>query len=511
MPAPILQIKRGNAGVAGTVPALRPGEPAISLNNFDFFVGIDSSVANNKFFGSHRYWGREDGTISLKLKLVDKNGTNGIHIKSPNTVSGIGTYTLPDTSTIQSGYFLKVASDGTLSWDAVGGTNGTFTNTSFVGITTISGSLNNTANTTNSGITSFTNTTDNTLGNSNTGAVQIDGGVGIDKNLTVGANLYVGGYSEFVGVGTFATGAVIDAVQIGITSPGEIDTSTGSLTLDSASGQTTIDDNLFVTGIATITGSFFANGNVTLGDAAGDIITFKGTTTFEQAITGTATTSNTVSVTDTDSVSGNIVFATAGIGATLYNDTDLTYDSNTNILSVPILSATTEVRTGSVKAEDGTTSLTISNTTGAVTSANDFTVSGNLYVNGSTTQVNTDTLTVEDRIIELGRIHSGQPTSTTWDLAVLFNYGDGVDKKSGVVWEASGVTKRFQFTSDISTGVDGGPTDTNLPTLTVVNFAPIEVSELWINNACTGGAQQVIGCVGSELQLQNITVDAGAF
>jgi hypothetical protein len=84
MAAPVLQFKRGNAGVAGTVPALRPGEPAISLNNFDFFIGIDTSVTNNKFFGSHRYWGREDGTNSLRLKLVDKDGSNSINLKSPD-------------------------------------------------------------------------------------------------------------------------------------------------------------------------------------------------------------------------------------------------------------------------------------------------------------------------------------------------------------------------------------------------------------------------------------------
>jgi hypothetical protein len=54
-----------------------------------------------------------------------------------------------------------------------------------------------------SGIATFTNTTDNVLGNSNTGSVQIDGGLGIDQNVTVGAalsvvtNLRVGGISTF--------------------------------------------------------------------------------------------------------------------------------------------------------------------------------------------------------------------------------------------------------------------------------------------------------------------------
>ena len=40
------------------------------------------------------------------------------------------------------------------------------------------------------GITSFVNTTDNILGNVDTGALQIDGGVGIAKNLSIGSSLF---------------------------------------------------------------------------------------------------------------------------------------------------------------------------------------------------------------------------------------------------------------------------------------------------------------------------------
>ena len=143
MPAPILQIKRGNAGVAGTVPALRPGEPAISLNNFDFFIGIDTSVANNKFFGSHRYWGREDGTKSLRLNLVDKDGTNYVAIKAPDTLAGIVTYTFPGVQGSTSSVLTNDGS-GNLTW-ASGSANPVFT-----------------------GIATFTDTTDNTLGDANT-------------------------------------------------------------------------------------------------------------------------------------------------------------------------------------------------------------------------------------------------------------------------------------------------------------------------------------------------------
>ena len=65
-----------------------------------------------------------------------------------------------------------------------------------------------------SGITTFTNTSQNTLGNANTGAVQIDGGLGINKNVTVGGGLSVTGNSYFVGIVTFAAGAS-GTIQLG--------------------------------------------------------------------------------------------------------------------------------------------------------------------------------------------------------------------------------------------------------------------------------------------------------
>ena len=287
MPAPVLQFKRGNAGVAGTVPALRPGEPAISLNNFDFFIGIDTSVANNKFFGSHRYWGREDGTNSLQFKLVDKDGTNYIGLKAPNTLGGNVTYVLPGTQ---------------------GATSSVLTNDGSGNLTWASGS----ANPVFSGIATFTDTADNTLGDANTGAVQIDGGLGVNKNVTVGGNLNVQGYSEFVGVvtfkggtinigdnntdninvsgefvsnlvpntddtydigittqkwrdayfsgiGSFSSGAIADAIRIGYSASGEIDTTSGNLILRPASGRVVVNNHLDVEG------DINATGNISLG------------------------------------------------------------------------------------------------------------------------------------------------------------------------------------------------------------------------------------------------------
>lgn len=53
---------------------------------------------------------------------------------------------------------------------------------------------------------------------------------------------------------TFA-GVTADAIKIGVTASGEIDTSSGDLTIDSAGGTVTVDDNLIVTGNLTVSGT----------------------------------------------------------------------------------------------------------------------------------------------------------------------------------------------------------------------------------------------------------------
>ena len=53
---------------------------------------------------------------------------------------------------------------------------------------------------------------------------------------------------------TFA-GVTADAIKVGVTAANEIDTTSGDLTIDSAGGTVTIDDNLTVTGNLTVSGS----------------------------------------------------------------------------------------------------------------------------------------------------------------------------------------------------------------------------------------------------------------
>ena len=74
--------------------------------------------------------------------------------------------------------------------------------------------------------------------------------------MILGTDLSVTGLTTFTGLADFNGGASIDNIQLGVTSDNEIDTSTGGLTLDSAGGIVTVDDNLTVTGDLSLTGNF---------------------------------------------------------------------------------------------------------------------------------------------------------------------------------------------------------------------------------------------------------------
>lgn len=182
MASPVIQFKRG---AFTNLPGLRAGEPALTTDTFDLYVGIDSTTNNNKFFGSHRYWTKETSSKGSSINLVEgtSNGTAYVSVKSPDSLAGIVTYTLPGSQGIN-GTVLTNDGSGNLTWGS-GSTNAIF-----------------------SGISTFSDTTDNILGNPDTGAVQIDGGLGVNKNVTVGAGLSVAGESYFIGTATFYGGQI---------------------------------------------------------------------------------------------------------------------------------------------------------------------------------------------------------------------------------------------------------------------------------------------------------------
>ncbi len=177
--------------------------------------------------------------------------------------------------------------------------------------------------------------------------------------LTTTRNLRVIGVGTFDGLLDANGGATIDNIQIGISGDNEIDTSTGNLTIDSAGGTTTIDDNLVVSGTSTF------NGNVTLGDASTDIVSFtsrvgtgitpstNGTldlgsslnkwnnvyaNAFVGAVIGNADTAAQVSVATTTGISSYfLTFADSNnasrLNEFLYTDAGISYNPSTDLLS----------------------------------------------------------------------------------------------------------------------------------------------------------------------------------
>ena len=106
------------------------------------------------------------------------------------------------------------------------------------------------------GITKFTDQTQST--SPTNGALVISGGVGVGKNLNVGGSLTVSGIATFSNLLDANGGATIDNLRIGVAGDNEIDTSTGNLTIDSAGGTVTVDDNL------TVNQQTLINGNLTI-------------------------------------------------------------------------------------------------------------------------------------------------------------------------------------------------------------------------------------------------------
>jgi len=567
MATPVLQFKRG---AFSNLPALKAGEPGFTTDKYDFYIGLDNTLSNNKFFGSTRYWLKETATTGSGLNLVEgtNNGEDYITIQSPASLAGIVTYTLPGTQGAVN-TLLKNDGTGSLSWSA-SIDNLTLTNTTLTGITTVNGtSLDVNVDSDLSGVVTISNTTQST--DKDTGALVVEGGAGIEKNLSVGGattitgNLFVGGTSEFIGVatfrggtinlgdantddinvggefisdllandddsydigrgpdkrwrhanfsgiGTFATGAVVDAVQIGINGNSEIDTSAGNLTLDSAGGQVIIDDNLSVTGLSTFTGEADFNGGATIDNIQigitgnNEIDTTTGNLTLDSA-GGTVTVDDNLNVTSGNTLSQadltQFDVLVAGASGAI-NDSGGSLTFNSNVLSVSNTIDVTTLEATNLKAKDGTTSITISDVTGAVGIATNLTVTGNLTVLGAQTEVNTETLLVEDSLIEVGLINSGgslvPPTSdANIDVGVIFHYFDSAARKAAVYWDDS--VTRVAVASQVSESSS---------VLTAAAYAALEIGALWVNDCA--GQSQVISCTGSERFLENITIDAGTF
>ena len=120
MTSPVIQFKRG---VLADLPGLRAGEPGFTTDSYDLYVGIDSTTATNQFVGSGRYWTVNSASTGSGVNLVEgtSNGTSFITLKSPDSLSGIVTYTMPGTDG-SNGDALVTNGSGTLSFTTINST-----------------------------------------------------------------------------------------------------------------------------------------------------------------------------------------------------------------------------------------------------------------------------------------------------------------------------------------------------------------------------------------------------
>jgi hypothetical protein len=521
----------------------------------DFNIAADSGSPDTVSTGSTiTFTGGTNVNTAVTDNTITINLDNDISVTNLN-VSGVSTFVGVATFTTNNVYInnqLYVGGLQVTGGASIVGEDITARNLSLSGIATVTGIIDANGgldvtghteldNLNVSGITTFSDTTDST--SRDNGAVIIEGGVGIEKSVHVGGDLHVNGNVTIGGTTVTLKGEDVyiqnKDIILGFTtaiSPNEdtanhagvaIASTVGTpLTSFAASGINTLPDTYkqlmwFQTGtLGFSTDAFAFNyglaiGTATMADgvrlAVGSGITMSDTSisatnfygTLTGPVIGTATTATRAITVDTTGIATNqdynLTFTDgSGTGKTVGVDAELLYNPNTNTLSAP------NIKTGAVKAADGTTSITISNTTGNVGIASNLTVSGDLFVLGTATEVNTDTLKVQDPLIDLGLVDNGSgqlvpPSSDlNLDIGVILNWYSDSAKKAAVYWDDS--LGRVGIASDVS--------ETN-NVLTASAYAAVEIGALWVTDCA--GTSQVISCTGAERFLENITVDAGTF
>ncbi len=499
-----LQLKRGT-GAPGSI--FYAGEPIYDQSGKILYVGdtggtgtgAGSSVASAEAYSTIlEMLTKASNTTAGAIKFYEDtdNGSNFITLKAPAAVTADITLTLPDSDG-DDGQVLKTDGSGNLSWvsqtsgysgfnisdgsttqEILSGNTITFSAGEGIDVAvsatdtvTISAEI---ATTTNAGIASFTST-----------------------DFTVGAGGQVSLDSERIQdiVGGMLTGNTETNITVTYEDgDGTIDFSVADAT-DSIKGVASFDlGDFVVTSGAVALGSTFVNTVTT--DSGALTPSNHGFSILGGEGMDVTHTSSTITVAGEDASDTNKGIASFSSDFFTVNSGAVTLKSGAAGIVTSISGTANEVEV--TNNNNGTYTIGLPND---VTIGNDLTVNGNLRVVGTAVTFETETVRVEDRLIELGIVAGAEPTATTtWDSGVAFNYFQTSAKKSGVIWLNN------QFMAMLSELSDGGGTDNDSPQITATAYAPVAAGGLYIGGIASGNE-----VINSSQQAVNLVFDGGTY
>jgi len=294
---------------------------------------------------------------------------------------------------------------------------------------------------------------------------------------------------------TFA-GATLDAVQVGITAAGEIDTTSGNLTIDSAGGTVTVDDNLTVTGNLTVSGTTTTvnTETVTIND---NIIVLNNNSASEP------TENAGIEVERGDVTNVALRWNESSDRWELTNDgttyANIVTSSSTDTLTSKTLTSpviNTSITTGSSSVDLFTSTATTVNFANAATT---------FHIAGAATAINIANTATGAQVLNLGSASTGEST---------YNIGTGATGASTTKILNLGTNGAVSSTTNINIGsANGGTITLNSPTVTISGNLTVSGTTTTINTATLNIADNQIvlnsDVTGAPTENAGVTVERG--